>query len=91
MMDSGTTFRIIGIDEVKARGYHIVPLPQPVSFSTANGQAWASEVAEITVPGALEPLNAFVLPLCSPCLLSVCQLSIHEGFAWICPPGSGRF
>ena len=25
--------------------------------------------------------------MCSPCLLSVCQLTIHEGFGWVCPPG----
>ena len=68
MMDSGTTFHIIGHDEATARGYQIVPLPTPVSLSTASGQVWARDVAEITGPGALEPLNAFVLSVCSPCL-----------------------
>ena len=41
MLDSGTTFHIIGHDEAQARGYPIVALPKPISFSTANGQAWA--------------------------------------------------
>ena len=72
MLDSGTTFHIIGHDEAQARGYPIVALPKPISFSTANGQAWAREVADITVPGALEPLNAFVLPIVL-ALLIVCM------------------
>ena len=31
MMDSGTTFHIIGHDEAKVRGCQIVPLPTPVT------------------------------------------------------------
>jgi hypothetical protein len=91
MLDSGTTFHIISQDTVDKRGYKMVQLSKPVSFNTASGQAWASCVAEFDLPGADQPLHAFVLPTCAPCLLSICQLTLHEGFGWICPPGKRPF
>jgi hypothetical protein len=51
MLDSGTTFYIIGVDEAVRRGYDIVPLQSPVSFSTANGKAWATQLAAFKLPG----------------------------------------
>jgi hypothetical protein len=66
MLDSGTTFHIISQDTVDKRGYKMVQLSKPISFNTANGQTWASNVAEFDLPGADQPLHAFVLPTCAP-------------------------
>ena len=87
LLDSGTTFHIIGIYEAMQRQYTLKPLPQPITFNTANAQAVASHVAEFPFPGTEHGLRAYVLPLCAPCLLSVCQLTIHEVFTWCCLPG----
>ena len=80
MLDSGTTFHILSHDTVSKRGYKLLPLSKPLSFNAANGKTWASEIAEFELPGAIAPLHALVLPSCGPCLLSICQLTLHEGF-----------
>ena len=85
--DQSTTFHIVGIDEAIRRTYELKPLPHRITFNTANGQAAATHIAEFSFPGTEHGLRAYVLPLGAPCLLSVCQLTIHEGFTWWCLPG----
>ena len=82
VVDSGTTFHILSEDEVAARGYVKVPIPSSMAFNTANGQAMATQMAEFPFPGVQGLLYAVILPS-SPCLLSLCQLCVHEGFTFI--------
>ena len=60
LLDSGTTFHIIGIDEAMERQYTLKPLPQPITLNTANGQAVASHVAEFPFLGTEHGLRACV-------------------------------
>ena len=52
-----------------------------MTFNTANGQTLATHMAEFPFPGVEGSLYAFVLPN-SPCLLSLRQLCLHEGFTY---------
>ena len=60
LTDSWTTFYIIGIGEAMNIHYALKPLPQPITFNTANGQAAASHVAEFPFSGNTHDLRAYV-------------------------------
>ena len=53
-----------------------------MNFNTANGLTLAAHVAEIPFLGVDLPIRAYILPS-SPCLLSLCQLCLHEGFTFV--------